>query len=181
MRTLQSMTADNALEGVSGVYCISNKVTGRKYIGSSESLRTRLLGHYRRLAWGKHKIADMQSDCNNHGVDSFCAEILYSENEYSYYNNLIGLEYMHIANINPEYNTNINKLKYPSKKGCLTVNALAALNHPNGRWMVCRILKKSESNVRSLIVQNHPVLTHSKIIELLRFEIGIPVNKILQQ
>jgi group I intron endonuclease len=60
-----------ALPGVSGCYVITNKVTGRVYVGQSANIRKRASHHMSCLRNGEHCSAVMQRDYAEHGEQSF--------------------------------------------------------------------------------------------------------------
>lgn len=56
---------------MTGVYMITNSVTGRKYIGSSHNVEYRMHTHLLLLRRGKHSVEDMQEDFDRYGEESF--------------------------------------------------------------------------------------------------------------
>lgn len=59
-------------ENLKGVYCILNKVNGKRYVGStSVSFKDRLNHHRNRLRANGHKNAHIQRSWNKYGEDSF--------------------------------------------------------------------------------------------------------------
>ena len=66
----------------SGIYKITNKVTGEFYIGSSVDLYRRLNAHRFRLAGGYHINSHLQNAWNKYGADGFSFEtVLYCDIE----------------------------------------------------------------------------------------------------
>ena len=59
-----------------GIYCIRNLINGKRYIGSSNNLRRRLIGHKHRLKKGNHVNRVLQSAWNKYGEAAFVFEIL---------------------------------------------------------------------------------------------------------
>lgn len=55
----------------SGVYCIKNTVTGKRYIGSSKDIRYRLRKHRAVLRRGDHHSDHLQRSWNKHGPKAF--------------------------------------------------------------------------------------------------------------
>tara|TARA_R110000796_G_scaffold107281_1_gene218007 strand:+ start:244 stop:1032 length:789 start_codon:yes stop_codon:yes gene_type:complete len=53
------------------VYEIENKITGKIYIGQSVNWKKRWIYHKHKLSHGKHKNLAIQSDYDEHGLDSF--------------------------------------------------------------------------------------------------------------
>lgn len=65
---------------VSGIYRITNKVTGWAYIGESVNIPSRIAQHFTSLSNDEHHSLAMQADYDNHGAESFEYEILYKMN-----------------------------------------------------------------------------------------------------
>lgn len=59
-----------------GVYCIHNTVNGKKYIGKSVNLRTRMRNHFCELSAGRHINKHLQHAWDKYGADAFDAYIL---------------------------------------------------------------------------------------------------------
>ena len=64
------------VEGGEGVYYILNHRKHLIYIGESNNVQTRLIGHYRALVQGRHINTDMQADWNEQGGQDFSFNIL---------------------------------------------------------------------------------------------------------
>lgn len=64
------MTA-TAIVCPSGIYAITNSVTGKKYIGSAFNLRVRKGQHFAKLGRGVHHSAKLQRSWDKHGPDAF--------------------------------------------------------------------------------------------------------------
>lgn len=60
------------------VYAIVNKYSGRRYIGSTGNLRSRLLRHRSLLRRGLHHCSDLQADCDVNGLKAFKVQVLES-------------------------------------------------------------------------------------------------------
>jgi hypothetical protein len=58
------------------IYAIYNTVNERIYIGSSKTIRKRLVHHIGRLRIGKHSNELLQMDWNEHGPDAFVFGVL---------------------------------------------------------------------------------------------------------
>lgn len=56
---------------VSGIYCIQNNITGKRYIGSSIDVKRRLSEHRSDLRSGKHANPYLQASFNSHGEAEF--------------------------------------------------------------------------------------------------------------
>ena len=77
---------------ISGIYCIENKVNGKKYIGSSKDIYGRWLQHEYQLNKGEHHSRYLQFAWNKYGKDNFkfyilekCEEDKLFEREQYYY------------------------------------------------------------------------------------------------
>lgn len=62
--------------GISGVYCIENTTNGKKYVGSSNNVRARLVVHRRHLRDMCHYNEHLQRSWNRDGEDSFRCLVL---------------------------------------------------------------------------------------------------------
>ena len=54
-----------------GIYAISNKVTGKEYIGSAVNLRCRWNQHVHKLKTGNHSSPKLQASWDKHGHENF--------------------------------------------------------------------------------------------------------------
>lgn len=59
------------MEKISGVYTITCKASGRRYVGSSTHVRSRWQTHRSALNLGKHSLLLLQSDWDEHGANAF--------------------------------------------------------------------------------------------------------------
>jgi len=86
-----------------GVYSITNKVNGKRYVGSASiSFRKRWKEHIRQMSGGIHHSKPLQRAWNKYGEDNFVFEVLATcPKEYC-----IKLEQWFIDNLKPEYNIN---------------------------------------------------------------------------
>ena len=92
------------METKTGVYCIENKINGKKYIGSSQHVYKRRNRHFSELKNGKHKNIKLQNSYNKHGKDAFQFYVLEFVEEKGL---LIDREQYYIDKENPQYNINI--------------------------------------------------------------------------
>lgn len=60
-----------------GVYKISNKITGKYYIGYSKDIYQRWYDHRRKLKYGKHPNIILQHSYNKHTLEAFIFEIIH--------------------------------------------------------------------------------------------------------
>ena len=61
---------------ISGIYKITNTVTGDFYIGSSKDMKERWRSHKRPSVWKKYKNNQLYQDMQKYGLDKFEFEIL---------------------------------------------------------------------------------------------------------
>ena len=61
---------------ISGVYKITNTITGDFYIGSSKNIKLRWIAHKCQSTWKNHPNNPMYLDMNKYGLDKFEFEIL---------------------------------------------------------------------------------------------------------
>lgn len=88
---------------ISGIYCIVNISNGKRYIGSSNCIRTRLWKHRAELRHNKHENPHLQNAWNK-----------YSEKNFDYYvveechvDILLEREQYYVNAMKPEYNINL--------------------------------------------------------------------------
>ena len=60
----------------SGIYKITNILTGRAYVGSSSDVDKRLMCHIRKLKDNKHQNKDLQKDFNQLGEGGFLFQLI---------------------------------------------------------------------------------------------------------
>ena len=85
---------------ISGVYKITNTITGDFYIGSSKDVKHRWAEHKRTSTWNKCPNNPMYQDMQKYGTDKFAFEIL-AEVEAEH---LKEKEQQFIETLNPTYN-----------------------------------------------------------------------------
>lgn len=85
---------------VSGIYIITNIINGKRYIGSSKSIRKRLWKHRSLLRHNKHENEHFQNAWNKYGEDKF----VYSVLEECDIDCLLDREQYYIDTLKPEYN-----------------------------------------------------------------------------
>jgi group I intron endonuclease len=59
-----------------GIYSITENITGRSYIGRSVRMRARIQGHFWRLRAGCHNNPHLQAAFNKHGEGAFSVKVL---------------------------------------------------------------------------------------------------------
>lgn len=66
-----------------GIYCITNKKNGKKYIGKSLDINKRICTHRSSLSNGYHQVPELQKDYETFGQESF--EVIILEEVYNEY------------------------------------------------------------------------------------------------
>ena len=64
------------MEKISGIYKITNTVTGDFYIGSSKNVRRRWADHKSQSRWNECPNSPMYQDMQKYGIDKFVFEVL---------------------------------------------------------------------------------------------------------
>ena len=64
------------MEKISGIYRITNTITGDSYIGSSKNVKSRWAVHKCQSTWNKCPNNPMYLDMQKYGLDNFAFEIL---------------------------------------------------------------------------------------------------------
>ena len=59
-----------------GIYCITNTITNKVYVGSTVNLHRRCVAHLRTLRANKHHSAKLQRAWNKYGEEAFKFEII---------------------------------------------------------------------------------------------------------
>ena len=83
-----------------GVYCITNSVNGKRYIGSTVSFKSRWSDHLCRLRKGNHHSIHLQRAYNKHGE----SVLVFSKIALCPVTDLLAVEQSRIDALNPEYN-----------------------------------------------------------------------------
>ena len=119
---------------VSGVYKITNTVTGDFYIGSSKNIKQRWSGHRKPYNLYKYPNSRMYKDIYKQGIDSFLIEIIEETD------NLIDREQYWIEKLKPNYNNyNAKGLNVErQKKSNIKANKKYREVHPDRRKATCR-------------------------------------------
>ena len=100
---------------ISGVYKITNTITGDFYIGSSNDVKRRLASHKWPSKWKRYPNNPMYQDMNKYGLENFAFEILAEVEEGS----LKEKEQQFIEMLKPTYNQmNAKGLDIERQKEC---------------------------------------------------------------
>ena len=91
------------MEKISGIYKITNTITGDFYIGSSKNVKSRWIDHKKPSILKQHPNNPMYLDIKKYGTDKFVFEILAEVEEGS----LKETEQEFIEKMHPTYNSNI--------------------------------------------------------------------------
>ena len=106
------------MEKISGIYKITNTITGDFYIGSSKDVKRRWESHKWQSTWKQHPNNPMYQDMKRYGTDSFVFQVI----EEVEVGSLKEKEQQFIETLNPTYNNynakglNIEKQKEARKK-----------------------------------------------------------------
>jgi predicted GIY-YIG superfamily endonuclease len=90
-----------------GIYCITNIVNNKIYIGSSKNIYHRLKRHYSELKRGTHANKYLQNSYLKHGSFNFKVSII----EETTIDNLQKLEQYYIDTLKPDYNITIEVIR----------------------------------------------------------------------
>ena len=90
------------MEKISGIYKITNTITGDFYIGSSKNVKSRWTDHKKPSTWKQCPNNPMYIDMQKYGVDKFVFEILEEAEE----GKLKVAEQKFIELLKPAYNSN---------------------------------------------------------------------------
>ncbi len=64
------------LKNIVGIYCITNKIDGKVYIGQSTNITERFRHHKSELKYNRHKNSHLQNSWNKYGLENFEFSIL---------------------------------------------------------------------------------------------------------
>ena len=84
---------------ISGVYKITNKITGDFYIGSSKNIESRWAGHKCVSVWKRYPNSRLYKDMSKYGKDKFIFEVLEETTD------LRNREQYYIEQLKPSYNS----------------------------------------------------------------------------
>ena len=90
------------MKKISGVYKITNTITGDFYIGSSKNVKIRLANHKCQSRWKNYPNNPMYLDMQKYGTDKFDFEILEEVEQ----DKLKEAEQLLIETLKPTYNSN---------------------------------------------------------------------------
>jgi len=103
-----------------GIYCITNTVNNKQYIGSSKNIYHRLKRHQSELRRGTHANPYLQSSYAKYGKESFLVSILEEIPE----NRLAQKEQEYIDNLKPVYNITLEVIRNtPSEESRRKISA----------------------------------------------------------
>jgi group I intron endonuclease len=83
---------------ISGIYKITNTITGDFYIGSSKNIKNRWFTHRAPSTWSRYSNSRMYQDMAKYGIDNFIIEVIEETNS------LHSREQYYIDILKPSYN-----------------------------------------------------------------------------
>jgi group I intron endonuclease len=129
---------DPAIRNAPGIYAITNRTTGRVYVGSSVRVRSRLTTHLWHLRQGRHGNAHLQASWDKHGEAAFICSVLSECAEHE----LLVMEKQAIADAGVVYNQRVEPhsnrgLAHTAEtKATIGIAASLAWNRPEYREAV---------------------------------------------
>ena len=103
-----------------GIYCITNIVNNKIYIGSSKNIYHRLKRHYSELKRGTHVNKYLQNSYLKYGSSNFNVSII----EETLYENLQQAEQNYINTLKPDYNITLEVIRNtPSLESRMKISA----------------------------------------------------------
>ena len=88
------------MKKISGIYKITNTITGDFYIGSSNNVKQRWAAHKWKSTWNRYPNSQLYQDMQKYGVENFVFEVLEEVEIYS----LKETEQQFIETLKPTYN-----------------------------------------------------------------------------
>lgn len=69
-------TLGRSAKMISGIYCIENKINGKRYVGQSNNIDRRRHEHMKLLKKGNHNNEYLQNSVNKYGINNFSFEVI---------------------------------------------------------------------------------------------------------
>jgi group I intron endonuclease len=102
---------------VAGIYCITSKVNGKKYVGQSVNIGQRWGEHIKRLKANKHHSQHLQNHFNKYSIEDLIFEVLEEATDLTL---LTNREQHYIDLLKPEFNS------CPAAGSCLGLKHIEA-------------------------------------------------------
>ena len=168
------------MEKISGIYKITNTVTGDFYIGSSKNVKSRWESHKCKYTWNRCKSNPMYQDMQKYGVDKFDFQVIAEVEADS----LKEKEQQFIETLNPTYNNynakglNIERKKESQKEYEKTEKRKESHRKSNKKYRQSEKGKKSNRKAvnkyqNQLCLYNNETLTLNALSTRFRSQ-GIP-------
>jgi len=152
----------NYKRGLAGVYCITQIIDDKIYIGSSIDIYSRIDLHFLDLHYKKHHNYKMQDDYDRLGREAFKYEIVWEAEDHDSKNYILSIEQDYIDNHKPNYNIKI-LVDYvdikPAKKRSSKVyikepkklNRREQIMEDSRRYFIDKIIPKLQENKFTVI------------------------------